>query len=42
MDKHEYIEMLRESLKDQIDMLYAAGMNDEAKEKEELLATIKY
>ncbi len=41
-DKHDYIERLRQSLQDEIDMLYDAGMNDEAKKKEELLATIRY
>ena len=41
-DKHEYINELKESLQDLIDMLYAAGRNTEAKEKEELLRNIKY
>ena len=41
-DKHEYIDELKKSLEDLIDMLYAAGRNAEAKEKEELLKTIKY
>ena len=41
-DKHDYIERLRQNLQDEIDMLYNAGMNDEAKKKEELLATIRY
>lgn len=41
-DKHDYIERLRQSLQDEINMLYNAGMNDEAKKKEELLATIRY
>ena len=41
-DKHLYLEEVREGLQDLIDLLYAAGRDEEAKEKEELLAKLHY